>query len=319
MSIDIMSMVFKRYPNGGGEMLLALALADHAHDDGTHIYPSVDHLAQKTRQSVRSVQYQLKGMLDAGFIELTNEGHGGRGMHREYRINPLWVKGADFASLKMGANSDGKGAIGDGKGANGGKKGCSSLHPLDNPEEPSGKHQESSPRASRLKKEWVLPKKWGEWALANDPTWTPEFVRLQAEKFRDYWVAVPGRAGLKLDWEATWRNRCRDVGPMPAAGKAGAGAGAAWWLSEETKLAKAMEVGVGPAHRGEPDSAWQARIRAAIDNGGKPPEATRPAQAVTIRDPGAPEAKKVISDENRAALLAAKQALKRGPGLSPDA
>ena len=33
MSVRIMSKVWELYPNGGGEMLLALALADHAHDD----------------------------------------------------------------------------------------------------------------------------------------------------------------------------------------------------------------------------------------------------------------------------------------------
>jgi hypothetical protein len=46
---------------------------------------------------------------------------------------------------------------------------------------------------------------------------------------------------------------------------------AQWWLSDETKLAKALEVGVGPAHNGESAASWEARIRAAIDNGGKPP------------------------------------------------
>ena len=35
MSVKVMTAVFERYPVGGGEMLLALALADHASDDGT--------------------------------------------------------------------------------------------------------------------------------------------------------------------------------------------------------------------------------------------------------------------------------------------
>ena len=52
-----MSMVFDCYPNGGGEMILALALADHAHDDGTSVYPSIESLMEKTRQSRRTVQY----------------------------------------------------------------------------------------------------------------------------------------------------------------------------------------------------------------------------------------------------------------------
>jgi len=46
-----MTAVFDRYPNGGGEMLLALALADHASDDGTRIFPKIASLAEKTRQS----------------------------------------------------------------------------------------------------------------------------------------------------------------------------------------------------------------------------------------------------------------------------
>lgn len=100
-----------------------------------------------------------------------------------------------------------------------------------------------------------------------------------------------------------------------------AGGGGAWWASAETKLAKAVEVGVGPAYAGEPDSAWQARIQAAIDNGGRPPEAKRPAQAVTIRDPGAePEGKAKVSPENRAAFLeAARQLQARGLPADPNA
>lgn len=31
----------------------------------------------------------------------------------------------------------------------------------------------------------------------------------EAERFRDYWRAVPGEKGVKLDWDATWRNWCR--------------------------------------------------------------------------------------------------------------
>lgn len=31
------------------------------------------------------------------------------------------------------------------------------------------------------------------------------------EEFVDYWRAVPGAKGTKLCWEATWRNRCREV------------------------------------------------------------------------------------------------------------
>ncbi|WP_218644157.1 helix-turn-helix domain-containing protein, partial [Burkholderia pseudomallei] len=72
MSVKVMNAVFERYPEGGGEMILALALADHSHDDGTHIYPSVEKLAAKTRQSPRAVQYQLRRMQQSGWLILVS-------------------------------------------------------------------------------------------------------------------------------------------------------------------------------------------------------------------------------------------------------
>jgi hypothetical protein len=127
-------MVFDRYPAGGGEMLLALALADHAHDDGTHIFPSIASLAVKSRQSERSVQYQLRKMEQSGWLELVNAG-GGRmsgyksgGRPREYRISPRWIKGEELAASKDGDES---GSISKGansapfeKGATQRRKGC---------------------------------------------------------------------------------------------------------------------------------------------------------------------------------------------------
>jgi len=60
MSIKVMTACWERYPNGGGELLLALALADHADDDGENIYPGVESLSRKTLQSKRTIQYQLR-------------------------------------------------------------------------------------------------------------------------------------------------------------------------------------------------------------------------------------------------------------------
>jgi uncharacterized protein YdaU (DUF1376 family) len=37
--------------------------------------------------------------------------------------------------------------------------------------------------------------------------------RDELEKFRDYWLAVPGSKGCKLDWDATWRNWIRNAKP----------------------------------------------------------------------------------------------------------
>lgn len=141
MSVRLMSAVFERYPAGAGEMLLALALADHAHDDGTHIFPSVEQLAEKTRQSVRSVQYQLRRMEESGWLILMNAGNGGRSQYREYRISPDWINGAETAPIKKdaeiapmqnGANDDGKGANDDVKRCNPRQKRVQGLAPAYN-------------------------------------------------------------------------------------------------------------------------------------------------------------------------------------------
>ena len=110
MSVKVMSMVFDRYPEGGGEMLLALALADHASDDGKNVFPSIKALSEKTRQSERSVQYQLRKMELAGWLVLVNSGNGGRNQRREYVISPDWLKGAEIAPLEKVAIDSAKGA-----------------------------------------------------------------------------------------------------------------------------------------------------------------------------------------------------------------
>lgn len=133
MSGKIVGMVFDHYPASGNELLLAVKLADNAHDDGTHIFPAVATLATLTRQSERSVQYQIRRMLATGWLVLVREARGGgrgggAGWPREYRINPTWIKAHDSRvpadqrptwvpnpvpeTKKMGANpapiSDGK-------------------------------------------------------------------------------------------------------------------------------------------------------------------------------------------------------------------
>ena len=91
-----MTMVFDRYPGGGSEMLLALAMADHARDDGTRIWPSLDELARKTRQSRRTVQRQIAKMVDSGWLEQVRAATGRPGATNEYRVRAAWVAGEEL-------------------------------------------------------------------------------------------------------------------------------------------------------------------------------------------------------------------------------
>lgn len=103
MSGHVVGETFRRYPgDGGGELLLAVKLADNAHESGEHIFPSVATLARETRQSERTVQYQLRKMEAMGWLILVRTEERGRpGFEcrkrrpREYRISPEWLAGGD--------------------------------------------------------------------------------------------------------------------------------------------------------------------------------------------------------------------------------
>jgi len=63
-------------------------------------------------------------------------------------------------------------------------------------------------KGTHLPEGWVLPREWGEWAVAEG--WSERVIREEAEKFRDHWISVSGQRGRKRDWRATWRNWMRN-------------------------------------------------------------------------------------------------------------
>jgi hypothetical protein len=211
-----MGMVFDRYPTGGGEMILALKLADHAHDDGTHIFPGIASLAEKTRQSERAVQYQLRGMEKSGWLILVGQGKGGRGKSREYRISPAWINGANLAPIVDNSKGeeiapiedDAKGANDDGKGCNlehervqnEALKGATAIAPESSVtvKEPSGNRQPAR-RASRIAlhvqlratelPDWLPQAAWDDWCehretkhADGDAPWTRVAAKISLKK-----------------------------------------------------------------------------------------------------------------------------------------
>jgi uncharacterized protein YdaU (DUF1376 family) len=61
-------------------------------------------------------------------------------------------------------------------------------------------------RGSRLPTDWTLPDEWADWAEKERPDL---LVYKTAESFKDFWISKPGAGGVKLDWQATWRNWVR--------------------------------------------------------------------------------------------------------------
>lgn len=71
---------------------------------------------------------------------------------------------------------------------------------------------EAPQRASRLCTDWVAPDEFLDFCKLERPDLDPIWMQ---NKFRDFWVGVPGRQGLKLDWFATWRNFVRGERAIP--------------------------------------------------------------------------------------------------------
>jgi hypothetical protein len=101
-----------------------------------------------------------------------------------------------------------------------------------------GKRASAHPSGMRLPHA-VLPTEWRTFAQQERPDLDPDRV---FEAFKDYWIAKPGKDGIKADWTATWRNwirkernNGRDHQDRPGGHRAGAAIAAAASLARETE------------------------------------------------------------------------------------
>jgi uncharacterized phage protein (TIGR02220 family) len=103
-----MSAVWEESSLGGTELLLLLAIADYANQDGT-AFPSVPTLANKIRMSERNTHYLLKKIAESGELDIQRNA-GPKGCNL-YRVKTL--QGAKAARVQPMA---GRGATGSAKG-----------------------------------------------------------------------------------------------------------------------------------------------------------------------------------------------------------
>lgn len=104
----------------GSERDVLLALADHAHDDGTEIRPSMDYLAWKVGVSKRQAQRIVSAMRDRGALLVVRESTRYEPTHYRMELDALPLKAAfqrpetdvtSASSLKSG-RGDGSGESG---------------------------------------------------------------------------------------------------------------------------------------------------------------------------------------------------------------
>jgi hypothetical protein len=98
VSIKVQSYVWEHSKAKGSALLLLLAIADHAHDDGKGAYPGLERLANKCRQTVRNTQILIRKLEEIGELGVSY----GTGPHgtNEYTIP---MGGENFSPLKTSA------------------------------------------------------------------------------------------------------------------------------------------------------------------------------------------------------------------------
>lgn len=117
MSVHVMALCFRAKFGNPYLKAVALALADHAHDDGSNIWPSVASVAEKTEIAPRTVQYKLRELEDCGLIACVAEGGKGPKDTREYRFDMqmlcrLAMGEAELVSAKGASDAPLEGAPG---------------------------------------------------------------------------------------------------------------------------------------------------------------------------------------------------------------
>lgn len=73
---------------------------------------------------------------------------------------------------------------------------------------PAAKRAAPMERGSRLDSLFTVPESWIAWAV-QERGWSPADATQEGRAFVDYWIGVSGAKGVKVDWEATWRNSVR--------------------------------------------------------------------------------------------------------------
>ncbi len=176
MSVKMMHIVWEHAPYAEGSLLVLLALADWANDEGES-WPAMGTLAAKARLGERQAQRVLRGFEKDGIVTVRRGG--GRSKQNVYRINTDILTGFPAALGKVSPASR-KGDIGDAKRVT-----PTSPDPsIDPSEEPSGDPSvgAAAPMDNKKKRPKPYPPR-SEW---------PKAIAI--------YFAVTGRAPLRQVW-----------------------------------------------------------------------------------------------------------------------
>ena len=127
------------------EKLIALAYADHAHHDGTSIFPAVKSVSRKTGYSPRSVQRITRKLEERGL--LIDDGEGPKGTRKWRMPIPENMGGVNLSPLPSTVEGGDTGVRGGVTSTTGG--GDTAMSPEPSLKQPSIKPSEESAAAKR--------------------------------------------------------------------------------------------------------------------------------------------------------------------------
>ena len=160
---------------------------------------SAQSIANSTGLSKRTVLAALQDLIECGYVErFTIPGDDGKFPSYRYRVRLSPVQ--KVTSMPGAESEPGRGAKNAPlKNTNENTKENTPLNP------PEGEKQR---RGSRLTDDWQPSQRVMDDLRTKFPN--VDF-RVELEKFKDYWIAKPGRNAVKLDWDRTWRSWVRNA------------------------------------------------------------------------------------------------------------
>lgn len=299
MSISFMALAWKADIPSGRKLVL-LSLCDHANNEG-ECFPSVEAIAHKCSMGQRTVQQHIGELESAGILVRRFR----QGRSTLYRLDPC-----NFCRAAESAGAQDSALLLAAVGA----PPPQLLHAtpavpapitISEPSMKSSSNRQAAP-GTALPSAWTLPQSWEQWAMQAQSAWSAAQVQFVANKFRDYWIAMPGQRGIKADWFAAWRNWCRNEKPAVQNSHA---AQAMRWAGAVLTKAGHEAPSIKPAP-GESQAMFAARVmqHQAQDC----MTATSPTPDATIAHTDVPT-RSPVSPANRAAALDAARALKSRP------
>jgi hypothetical protein len=198
------------------EVLILVAMAERAADDGTTTYQSVATIASKARISVRTCQTKLRKLEEAGIIRRGDQQHT---EHLPSNRRPVvydlavhLVRGANSAPQEIrGAESALRGANSELRGAEQSTLGVqlfadnSSLNSsLSDSSKDSGSAPKPQKQSSPVPNPFIVTAELESWAKMETPL---ADAKRETPKFVDHHTSEGNR---KKDWTAAWRNWMRN-------------------------------------------------------------------------------------------------------------